>query len=167
MGDSRFTLAAAIVGRHPKRTFLRVGILVLVSYVAFGWLFLPLRGEGISMQPTFGSGQIGFVNTLAYNTSRPQRGHIVAIRMAGRRVMYVKRVIGLPGERVRIDAGIVHVNDVPLDEPYAVKGPTWDMKEAALGPGEYLVIGDNRRMRIEDHDLGIASRDRIVGRMMF
>lgn len=167
MGDSRSVLIGIILGRNPKRTFLRVGVLVLVSYVTFGWWLLPLRGEGMSMLPTFGSGQFGFVNTLAFNTSPPRRGDIVAIRMAGRRVMYVKRIIGLPGERIRITGSTVYVNDAPLEEPYAAQGPRWDLKETTLGVGEYFVIGDNRRMRIEDHDLGIASHERIVGRMMF
>lgn len=160
-------LRHVVFGRRPGRTLVRIIALVVVSYVAFGWLFLPLRGEGISMQPTFGSGQIGFVNTLAYNLNPPRRGDIVAIRMAGRRVMYVKRIVGLPGERIGITHGVVRVDGAPLEEPYAVKGPAWDMAEVTLGAGEYFVVGDNRRMRIEDHDLGVAVRERIVGRMIF
>jgi signal peptidase I len=161
------TLRSLAFGQRPARTFARVVVLVAVSYVVFGWWFLPLRGEGISMQPTFGSGQIGFVNTLAYNLSPPRRGDIVGIRMAGRRVMYVKRIVGLPGERMAIRGGVVYVNDAPLHEPYAAKGPAWDMTGRTLGAGQYFVIGDNRRMRIEDHDLGIAVRERIVGKMLF
>ena len=81
--------------------------------------------------------------------------------------MYVKRIIGLPGERVRISSGVVYINDQPLDEPYAAKGPVWDLPEAVLKSSEYFVIGDNRRMRIENHDLGIASWDRIAGKVLF
>lgn len=164
---SSFTLKGVVLGHNPKRTLLRVLTLITVSYIAFGWLLLPVRGEGISMLPTFSSGQLGFVNTLAYRFGRPQRGDVVAIRMAGRRVMYVKRIIGLPGEHVRISGGIVYINDVPLDEPYVAKGPVWNLPEAALTSSEYFVIGDNRRMRIENHDLGVASGARIVGKMLF
>jgi signal peptidase I len=167
VGTSDSALKSAVLGRNPKRTLARIAALLLVSYVAFGWLFLPLRGEGISMLPTFGDGQIGFVSTLAYNLTSPRRGDIVGIRMAGRGVMYVKRIVGLPGERIRIARTVVYVNDRPLDEPYAARGPQWDLKEIELGAGEYFVIGDNRRMRIEDHDLGIAARRRIVGKMLF
>lgn len=156
-----------VFGRNPGRTFARVVVLIAVSYVVFGWLFLPLRGEGISMQPTFASGQIGFINTLAYNLKPPRRGDIVGIRMAGRQVMYVKRIVGLPGERVRIAGGVVYIDESALLEPYAAKGLDWEMEEAVLGAGQYFVIGDNRRMRIEDHDLGIAMRERIVGKMVF
>jgi len=163
----KVSLKDAVIGRHPKRTIGRIVAVLAISYVMFGWLLLPLRGEGISMLPTFASGQIGFVSTLAYRLERPRRGDVIAIQMAGRRVMYVKRIIGLPGERIRIADGIVYVDDAPLVEPYAARGPRWDLKEIFLGSAEYLVIGDNRRMRIENHDFGIASRERIVGRLLF
>ena len=156
-----------VIGRNPRRTLWRAAAVVTVAVIAFGWVLLPLRGEGISMLPTFGSGQIGFVNTLAYRVGSPHRGDIVAIRMAGPGVMYVKRIVGLPGERVRIADSVVYINDVPLDEPYAVKEPPWNLQEALLGPRAYFVIGDNRRMRIENHDLGVAVRERIVGKVLF
>jgi len=162
-----FSLKAVFIGRNPKRTFWRVAAILAVSYVVFGWILLPLRGEGISMRPTFGSGQVGFVNTLAYKVGTPRRGDVVAIRMAGRRVMYVKRIVGLPGERIRISANEVYVDDVPLVEPYVARGPRWDLNESTLGSSDYFVIGDNRQMRIENHDFGITTRARIVGKLVF
>lgn len=161
------TIRDMVIGRNPRRTFWRAAALVAVAAVVFGWVLLPLRGEGISMLPTFGSGQIGFVNTLAYHVGSPRRGDIVAIRMAGPRVMYVKRIIALPGERVRIADSVVYINDRPLEESYAAKGPLWNLREASMGPRDYFVVGDNRRMRIENHDLGIAARERIAGKVLF
>ena len=146
---------------------MRVAVLIVVSYSTFGYLLLPIRGEGISMLPTFAGGQLGFVNTLSYIWNPPRRGDIVAIRMAGRRVMYVKRIIGLPGERLAIAAGTVRIDGAPLPEPYANGGATWELPEVQLGPNQYFVIGDNRRMSIQNHDLGMASRDRIVGKVQF
>jgi signal peptidase I len=160
-------LRTFIFGRSPKRTLVRVVVIVAVSYVLFGHLLLPVRGSGPSMSPTFSDGQIGFANRLAYVWGIPTRGDVIAIRMAGPRVVYVKRIVALPGERIRIDGGIVFINDRPLDEPYAAKGPAWRMREVQLDSAEYFVIGDNRRMSIERHDLGVARRDRIVGKMLF
>ena len=62
-------------------------------------------------------------------------------------MLFVKRIIGLPGERVRIEAGIVHVDERPLDEPYVVHRAAWVMSEKKLGEREYFVAGDNRGMR--------------------
>jgi signal peptidase I len=156
-----------LLGRDPRRTLVRVVVLIAVSYGTFGYVLLPIRGEGISMLPTFSGGQLGFVNVFAYAWSPPGRGDIVAIRMAGRRVMYVKRIIGLPEERLSIAAGIVSIDGTPLAEPYADGGSSWELPEVQLGPNQYFVIGDNRRMSIRNHDLGTTSRDRIVGKVLF
>jgi signal peptidase I len=160
-------LTQLLLGRDPRRTLIRVAVLIAVSYGTFGYLLLPIRGEGISMLPAFSSGQIGFVNVLAYAWSPPRRGDIVAIRMAGRRVMYVKRIVGLPAERLSIVGGIVRIDGTALAEPYANGGSTWDLTEVRLGSNQYFVIGDNRRMSIQNHDLGATSRDRIVGKVLF
>lgn len=156
-----------LLGRRPQLTIIRIVVLIVVSYVAFGFLFLPVRGEGISMLPTFSDGQLGFISTLAYARTPPRRGDIVGIRMAGRRVMYVKRIIGLPGERLSIVDGVVHVDGIPLAEPYVNGGATWNLPELQIGADEFFVVGDNRRMSIQNHDLGKARRDRIVGKVLF
>ena len=161
------SVSSLLFGRRPAVTLIRIMVLIAVSYITFGFLLLPVRGEGISMLPTFRGGQLGFVSTLAYLRTPPRRGDIIGIRMAGPRVMYVKRIIGLPGERLSIADGVVQVDGVPLAEPYANGGSTWNLAEVRLGPDEFFVVGDNRRMAIQNHDLGMARRDRIVGKVLF
>lgn len=161
------TISRMLLGRRPKITLIRIVVLVTVSYLTFGHLLLPVRGEGISMLPTFRNGELGFVNTLAYVRKPPQRGDIVAIRIAGGRLMYVKRVIGLPGERLSIANGRVRIDGIPLAEPYMVGGSDWDLDEVKLGTDEFFVIGDNRRMAIQNHDFGMAARERIIGKVLF
>jgi signal peptidase I len=161
------SLAEVLVGRRPMRTLARIILLVAISYLAFGFLFLPVRGEGISMGATFVDGQLGFVSTTAYWRTPPRRGDIVGIRMAGRRVMYVKRIVGLPGERLELVNGMVLVDGVHLLEPYLKGGSGWNMAAIQLGPDDFFVVGDNRTMPIELHDLGVAHRDRIVGKVLF
>jgi signal peptidase I len=156
-----------LLGRRPSRTLARAAVVVAASAITFGWVLGPIRTYGPSMLPTYRAGGLYFVNRLAYLGREPRRGDVVAIRLAGPRVLIVKRILALPGERVRIDDGIVHVEGTPLDEPYVVHRSRWRLAKRKLGGREYFVAGDNRGMRIEQHDLGAVARDRIVGRMLW
>ncbi len=155
-----------VIGSRPRRTLLRVAALVCGAYIMFGHALIPVRGAGPSMQPTLRDGQLVLVNRLAYWRSDPTRGDIVALRLAGRRVLYIKRIVGMPGDRVRIAAGTVFVNDAALPEPYVQRRRGWNVPEVVLAKDEYLMIGDNRGMPMHQHDFGKARRDRIVGQVV-
>jgi signal peptidase I len=135
--------------------------------VLFGFVLLPVRLHGISMLPTYNDGGLNFANRAAYWWGSPARGDAVAIRMAGEHVVYVKRIVGLPRERIAIIAGVVTVNDAPLIEPSVVYKTPWDVPAITLGNDEYFVIGDNRAMASQNHDFGKTARGRIVGKMLF
>jgi signal peptidase I len=119
------------------------------------------------MQPTYEPGSFHLVNRLAFRWRDPARGDVIAIRLAGTRVVYVKRIIGLPGERLRIESGQVLVDDRPLEEPYVVNRRPWDYPEVEIGPNEYFVVGDNRGMNLRDHAMGRVDAVRVVGRVIF
>ena len=155
------------VGRDPGKTLIRLAILVGTVAFVFRFVLLPIRAQGISMIPTLPANSLRFVNLLAYATDDPARGDIVAIRLAGPSVVYVKRVIGLPGERVRIAQGVVYIDDRPLAEPYVSRRAPWTASETRLGDLEYFVIGDNREMPIESHELGTVERRRLIGKIVF
>jgi signal peptidase I len=142
-------------------------VLAGVSFVTFKWIFIPIRTQGSSMLPTYGPGELKLVNKLAYQTSAPERGDVVAIQMAGPHVLYVKRVIGLPGERVAVREGLVQINGTTLTEPYVRNRRPWDVPEVTLGTREYFVIGDNRGMSAGEHDFGRVEIDRILGKVLF
>jgi signal peptidase I len=156
-----------LIGRHPKKTLIRASILAVVSFAFFSQVMRPVRVSGESMLPTYQSGRINFVNLLAFRIGAPGRGDVVTIRLAGNRVMFMKRIIGLPGERFTIHDGIVSIDGKPLDEPYVVYRSEWNVEEFTLAEDEYYVIGDNRGMAIEDHQQGIAKRSRLAGKVMF
>lgn len=161
-------VSRVLVGRSPRTTLARIGILVATSVVMFGWVLLPVRTQGISMLPLYETEGLHFFNRLAYVWRAPRRGDIVAIRVGGGEVVYVKRIVGLPGERLRIERGVVFVDGTPLEEPYVrYRTNRWELREVVLGPDEYFVIGDNRSMRIEQHTLGRAPRARIMGTALF
>ena len=156
-----------VFGENPRRTAVRILVLAVASFVTFKWLLIPIRTEGSSMLPTYGPDQLKFVNRMAYSRARPHRGDIVAIQMAGPHVLYVKRVIGLPHERVAVTQGVVTINGTPLIEPYVKHRRPWDVLEVTLGAGEYFVMGDNRGMAVGEHDFGRAQIDRIFGKVVF
>jgi signal peptidase I len=156
-----------LIGSDPRRTAVRVLVLAALSFVIFRWVLLPIRAQGISMLPTYESGTLHLVNRFAFASRGPARGDVVAIRLAGPHVLYVKRVVGLPGERVAIGAGDVHINGAPLPEPYVRSRKPWDVSEVTLTSGEYFVIGDNRGMSAGDHDFGRVEAVRIVGKVVF
>ena len=156
-----------VFGPNPRRTAVRVLVLASISFVTFRWVLIPMRAEGISMLPTYQSGSLNLVNRLAYLNQKPSRGDVVAIKLAGPHVLYVKRIIALPGERISLTEGQVYVNGAPLIEPYVRNRMPWDVPEVTLTPREYFVIGDNRGMRAVDHDFGRVDVSRIVGRVVF
>jgi signal peptidase I len=156
-----------LFGRHPRRTVVRIIVLATVSVVTFGWLLTPIRVRGISMEPNYRDGALNLVNRAMFRIRDPARGDVVAIRLAGPSVLYVKRIIALPTERVAIVHGVVEVNGVPLPEPYVQKRGPWDVPEVTVGPREYFVIGDNRGMRVADHDFGRVDARRILGKLVF
>jgi signal peptidase I len=155
-----------LIGASPRRTVVRILLLVSTAYVVFGYMLIPVRGQGPSMWPTLSDGQFVLVNRLAYWRAEPRRGDVVAIRVAGGHVMYIKRIIGLPGERVAIERGLVYVNGTALEEPYVQRRARWQVDEVRLADGEYLVIGDNRGMSQRNHDFGKARRERVLGRVI-
>jgi signal peptidase I len=153
-----------LVGRNPRRTLLRIVVLIIGVMVLRQFVVLPIKVDGISMLPTYKSNAVNFVNRLAYVYGKPQRGDVVAIRMAGEHIMLMKRVVGLPGETVEFRRGELFINGEATDEPYVKLRSRWNMPPVKVGPDEFYVVGDNRSMAWSDHKQGRASRAKIVGR---
>jgi len=165
---SRSWLWVIIFGRSPRRTAIRIVVLIVTAVITFKYVIRPVRVSGPSMLPTFQENSIKFVNRLAYSRNDPQRGDVVAIRFTGESIMLVKRVVALPGERVEFINGKLHVNHRAQDEPYIKRSCYWNFvpEHPILGPDEYYVVGDNRSMREEDHTKGVARRGKIVGKVL-
>ena len=154
------------IGRRPQFTVVRIVILVAAIFLLRAYVFLPIRISGASMMPNYPVTGINCVNRLAYRWHPPQRGDVVAIRMAGEHMMLMKRIIGLPGETVEFIGGQLYVDGKALSEPYVKFPCNWDRPPETLTSNQFFVVGDNRAMRIEDHMHGKAERERIIGRIM-
>lgn len=157
-----------LIGRRPKRTLIRLVVLIVVSFVLFKFVLIPIRVVGNSMSPTYRNGGINFVNRCSYLWRKPKRGDVVGLAMVtahdsqGPRILLLKRIIGLPGEQVSIHRGVIKINGRQLEEPYA-KSPTPWKGDFGLGDNEYLLIGDNREISSMER----VAEIKILGRVLF
>lgn len=162
-------LKRLVVGKNPRWTMARVFIVVVTVFILFKFVFIPIEVVGISMEPTYVEGKIRLVNKLAYRKIEPQRGDVVAVRMKSEPVVLLKRIIGLPGERVVFSDRKIYINGNRLEEPYVKLPvhPSWSSNWAWIIPkSDYLVIGDNRSMAFKDHYIYLADKDEILGRVI-
>lgn len=151
-----------IAWHHVRREVLYAMLLICVlSFAAFRWVWWPVRISGDSMTPTYDDGQPNYINRLAYLSAPPRRGDVVGLRVGHE--VYIKRIIGLPGEKIEFRRDIIVVNGRPLAEPYPVKPLLWRLNPVQLGANDYFVMGDNRPISM----LGAIGRDRIIGKAVF
>jgi len=151
-------------------------VLAVLLYLAINALAARVRVQGRSMYPTLKGGEFILVYRLAYRNSLPQRGDIIVfhpemIKQQGFGWLnmendFIKRVIGLPGEKVQIYGGKVYINGKPLNEPYIAAPPrytgVWH-----IPPGEVFVLGDNRNNSTDSHVFGPVPIKYIIGRAVF
>jgi len=156
-----------LIGRDPAKTLIRALVLAVLCYMIFRFAFVPVYVRGASMEPTFSDGALNLANTLVYRTRDPARGEVVVIEMAGRRTMYLKRILGVPGDTVHFDEGTLIVNGTPVEESYVARTGTWTTQPERLETDQYFVAGDNRATPWEWHTIGIVDRSRIAGRIIF
>ena len=142
---------------------LRVLIVAASTYLFFGFVCTPFVIRGQSMEPSYRDGGFNFIWKAKYWFSKPSKGDVVAVRLAGNRVVYLKRVVAVAGERVAFRDGTLLVQDRPVVEPY-VQGPCgWNLPEREVEPGQVYLVGDNRSMPMEEHDFGQTSVARVQG----
>ncbi|HET7516760.1 MAG TPA: signal peptidase I [Actinomycetes bacterium] len=165
-----------------RTAVLGVGALAAGALVAAGLAVRRARLEpmlvaGGSMRPTLEPGQRIAVAPLV---RPPRRGDLVVVarsRSTGAPpwgspdpsggVEVVKRVIGLPGERVRLAGGGLEVDGAAVPEPYLAGPATAGALDVELGPAEYLVLGDHRAASTDGRDFGPVGADALVGRVRF
>ena len=122
------------------------------------------RIEGHSMLPTLHEGEYVIINKLSYSLEDPHRGDIIVLHFPNDRSRdFIKRVVGVPGDRVEVSNGVVKVNGITLDEPYINAEPSytgsWDVPE-----DQYFVLGDNRNNSSDSHNWSFLPREDIVGK---
>ena len=142
---------------------VRVGAIGLAAYLFFGHLCIPFRIQGISMEPTYGDGGFNFCWRLPTLFSKPERFDVVAVRLAGMRVMLLKRVVALEGESIEFRDGKLLIGGKKMEEPYVRYPSQWNLPPRQVEKGNVYVVGDNRNMPMETHHFGQTSMERIIG----
>jgi signal peptidase I len=150
------------------RDVLETLLLAAVIFLLVNSLTGRYEVQSISMEPTLHEGQFLIVSKFAYRLRPPQRGDIVVLDPPDERsqIPYIKRVIGLPGDRVEVRNGRVWIDGVALNEPY-VSGPALYERTFELKNDEYLVLGDNRNNSSDSHVWGTLPEKNLIGKTVF
>jgi len=137
--------------------------LAVVMFFAINAVSARVRVDGFSMLPTLENGEYVLVNRLAFRGTTPERGDIIVFRSPVTEQDLIKRVIGLPGDEIRIAQGQVLLNGQSLNEPYIAAAPVYDGQWTV--PNDRLfVLGDNRNDSSDSHAWGLLPIDNVIGK---
>ena len=158
-------------GLRTLRTWMRdLFFSVLISFFIILFVYQPVRVEGGSMEPGLEDQEHIFINKLVYRLESIERGDIVVFRYPrDTHKSFIKRVIALPGDRIRISYGHVFVNDEQVPEPY-VPSDYQDAKsfpEIVVPNNAYFMLGDHRSASNDSREFGPIMRSYIYGKAVF
>ncbi|TSC97281.1 MAG: signal peptidase I [Candidatus Berkelbacteria bacterium Licking1014_2] len=142
---------------------LVLGIIVLLLHFFVATIFIV---DGISMEPNFQDKEVVIVDKLSYLIKTPQRGEVVIVRFPGRESdKYIKRVVGLPADKLEIKNGKIYLNDQALRELYLDKDIVIEPDKIWVVPdNQYFLMGDNRAASSDSRIWGTAPRQNLIGR---
>ena len=147
-----------------------VVISLAVSAFFIIFLYQPVKVEGTSMMPTLQDQERVFINKFVYKLEPIERGDVVVFRYPrDPSKSYIKRIIAVAGDRVRIDAGVVYVNGRRLGEVYVPRmyEDVRSYPETIVPPHSYFVLGDHRNLSNDSRDFGPVDEDFIYGKAVF
>lgn len=156
---------------------------VLVAIVRI-FLFSPFIVDGDSMEPNFHTHERVIVNLLIYNISKPEFGDVVVFDVPEEGRRFIKRIIGVPGDTIRVEGDQLYINDKLITEPYLTEAIAESMAEGltynsigdsfnfpnasypdnVVPEGMYFVMGDNRGYSKDSRAIGYVLEDEIIGR---
>lgn len=150
-----------------------VTIAVVAVFLVRSFVAQPFLVSGSSMEPNFYDGDYLLVDELTYRLREPVRGEVVVFLYPGNhRSFYIKRIIGLPGERIVVERDKVTVfsednGKIDLKENYVVTKHNSGYFETKLEPNQYFVMGDNRDFSFDSRSWGALTRKDIIGLARF
>jgi signal peptidase I len=142
----------------------------VAAVVMITFLYQPVRVEGPSMLPRLQDHDRLFINKFVYHISSITRGDVAVFRYPRDiETSYIKRVIALPGDRIRIDHGTVVLNGKPLSEDYVPLKyrDGRSMAEMVVPEGQYFMMGDHRSISSDSREFGPVNRGLIYGKAVF
>ena len=150
-----------------KRVFIdlvETVVLAVVLFLIINTVSARVRVDGQSMLPTLNNGEFVLVNRMAYKLGHPLRGDIIVFRSTTQLDLdLIKRIIGVPGDEIRVSDAHVTVNNVTLDEPYINAEPRYT-GEWSVPDGYLFVLGDNRNDSSDSHAWGLLPEQNVIGK---
>ncbi len=153
--------------------FIKVAVLagITIALVRY-YLFKPFYVKGASMEPNFYDREYLIIDELSYRLHQPKRGEVVVFRYPNNpKEYFLKRIIGLPGERIKLSEGVITVYNDEHPEGFAVKEnyipsdvTTEGEKIMSLSKNQYFVMGDNRPNSFDSRRFGPVDENLIVGK---
>lgn len=141
--------------------FAILGLLIAAFFLRTPQVFGP------SMEPRIVSGEYVVINTIAYRLGTPQRGDVVAFSHDGDPPeTYIKRIIGIAGDHIRIDRGAVVLNGTRVVEPYVAYADSRSFPETTVPPNSVFVLGDNRLNSEDSRVFGSVAVERLMGKAL-
>jgi signal peptidase I len=152
-----------------------LGIALLLALLIRTFIAEPRFIPSDSMFPTLQVGDRLVIEKISYRLHPPHRGDIVVfdppetlqLQGYGKDRAFIKRVIGLPGEKIEVTGGKVHLNDRPLSESYIAEAPKYTLAPQIIPPDKLFVMGDNRNNSNDSHVWGFLPQSNIIGRSVF
>lgn len=154
-------------GRRPRRWWPVVAVLLLALVVTRSFFFEPFKTEGPSMEPTLRSGDQVLVEKRAYRDDLPRRGDLVVFHAPRTGEVTLKRAIGLPGDTVAIEDGVLVVDGRRQHESYADPDAIDSVYfgPVRVRPGTVFLLGDNRLDSRDSRDFGAVAQGELIGRV--
>ena len=153
------------------------GIVVILAILVMVYLFImsPQEINGSSMEPNFHNGEYILTNKVLYKFRNPIRGDVVIFKSPmNKEIDYIKRIIGLPGDTVKLENNSMYVNGQKVNEPYLapdviIFGGSYlsEGSEVTVPPGQYFVMGDNRPHSSDSREFGPIAKEDFIGVAFF
>ncbi len=148
--------------RELLETVISAGIIAFIIITFIGQVTVV---RGASMEPTLHNNERLIANKISYRFETPERGEIIIFRPPLEiKRNYIKRIIGIPGDKIEIANGEIYLNDKKLEEPY-VKNRSYENMPPTIVPDDsFFVLGDNRPNSSDSRYWGFVPRKNVVGR---
>jgi signal peptidase I len=145
---------------------LQTIILAIVLYFLIDTVIARVRVENISMLPTLQPGEFILVDKISFHFKEAEYGDIVVFHFPQNpREDYIKRVIGLPGDHVRIANEKIYINEYEITEAYLAAQPAYE-GEWTVPEEAYFVLGDNRNQSSDSHSWGFVPKENVIGKAL-
>ncbi len=159
------------LGKKPKKSWKKelldwISAFASAAFIVFlinTFVFQPVKVSGNSMTDTLHNNDIMIATKFDYLLGEPKRFDIVICKYPNRSEIFVKRIVGLPGDILQMENGLLSVNGETYPEEYIMHKPNYEIAEYQVPDGHYYVLGDNRSSSNDSHLIGPISRNQILG----